>query len=184
MLPPPPPRPPRFPAVSLTLVLFIIVIALVFDFFNGFHDAANSIATIVSTRVLSPTQAVIWAAFFNFYRRPSSSAPRSPRPFPTNSSIPTSSMSTSFSAASTSARIAWNIITWLLALPTSSSYALFGGIAGAAVTKSGIGVLILPGKWLGIIVFIFLGPIIGMFMGIFLMVSVSWIFRFSTPQPR
>ncbi len=168
------------PAVSLTLVLFIIVIALVFDFFNGFHDAANSIATIVSTRVLSPTQAVIWAAFFNFIAA---------FVFGTKVSETISDklvdphvVDVYVVFGGLIGAIAWNIITWLLALPTSSSHGLMGGLAGAAIMKAGIGVLILPGKWLAIILFIFLGPVIGMFMGIFLMVAVSWIFRFSTPS--
>ncbi len=168
------------PQAGIGLVVVIIVIALLFDFLNGFHDAANSIATVVSTRVLSPTQAVIWAAFFNFVAA---------FVFGTKVSEAISDQLVDPKVVDVYVvfggllgAIAWNIITWLLAVPTSSSHALFGGLAGAAITKSGIGVLILPGKWLGIVVFIFLGPIIGMFMGIFLMVTVSWIFRFSTPS--
>ncbi|HEY4329476.1 MAG TPA: anion permease [Phycisphaerae bacterium] len=168
------------PRAALGLVITIIVIALVFDFFNGFHDAANSIATIVSTRVLSPSQAVVWAAFFNFVAA---------FVFGTKVSETISDKLVDPNVVDVYVvfggligAIAWNIITWLLALPTSSSHALFGGIAGAAITKSGIGVLILPGKWLGIVIFIFLGPIIGMITGMFLMVAVSWIFRFSTPS--
>ncbi len=167
------------PQVGMGLIVLIIVIALIFDFFNGFHDAANSIATIVSTRVLSPTQAVLWAAFFNFFAA---------FVFGTKVSETISDKLVDPKVVDVYVvfggligAIAWNVITWLLALPTSSSHALFGGIAGAAITKAGIGVLILPGKWLGIVIFIFLGPIIGMITGMALMVAVSWMFRYSTP---
>ena len=139
------------------LILFIVFLALVFDFLNGFHDAANSIATIVSTRVLSPTQAVAWAAFFNFVA----------------AFVFGTAVSETISSGLVEPRevdiwvvfgglmgaIIWNIITWLLGLPTSSSHALVAGIAGAAITKAGTGVLIWPGKWRAILLFIFLGPI-------------------------
>src|SRR5688572_1352301 len=129
----------------LTLILVIIFFALVFDFLNGFHDAANSIATIVSTRVLSPTQAVAWAAFFNFVA----------------AFVFGTAVSETISSGLVEPRdvdiwvvfgglmgaIIWNIITWLLGLPTSSSHALVAGIAGAAITRSGTDVLIWPGKW-------------------------------------
>src|SRR5437764_8219409 len=139
----------------LYLIFFIVLMALVFDFLNGFHDAANSIATIVSTRVLSPSQAVVWAAFFNFVA----------------AFVFGTKVSQTISAGLVDpafvdvwvvfggllGAIIWNIITWLLGLPTSSSHALVAGIAGAAVTKAGTGVLIWPGKWAPIILFIFLG---------------------------
>jgi inorganic phosphate transporter, PiT family len=169
-------------AASLYLIFIIIFVALIFDFLNGFHDAANSIATIVSTRVLSPMQAVIWAAFFNFVAA---------FVFGTKVSETISKDLVAPSAvtgdiwlvfAALVGAIIWNIITWLLALPTSSSHGLMGGLAGAAVTKAGVGVLILPGKWLGIILFIFLGPVIAFVIGTFFMIVVSWIFRYSTPN--
>src|SRR6476619_3031170 len=164
----------------LTLIIFIIFIALVFDFLNGFHDAANSIATVVSTRVLSPPQAVAWAAFFNFLAA---------FVFGTKVSETISSGLIDPKAVDIwvvfgglTGAILWNIITWLLGLPSSSSHALVAGLAGAAVTKAGTGVLILPGKWLPIVLFIFLGPIIGFIMGTFFMVVTAWIFRRATPS--
>src|SRR5215211_5725461 len=164
----------------LILILLIIGFALIFDFLNGFHDAANSIATIVSTRVLSPTQAVAWAAFFNFVAA---------FVFGTKVSETISSglvdpqvVDIWVVFGGLMGAIVWNIITWLLGLPTSSSHALVAGIAGAAITKAGTGVLILPGKWRMILLFIFLGPIIGFIIGMGFMVAVSWIFRRATPS--
>jgi PiT family inorganic phosphate transporter len=119
----------------LTLILFIISSRLVFDFLNGFHDAANSIATIVSTRVLSPTQAVIWAAFFNFvaaFLFGTKVAATIAGDLVDNRMIDIYVVAGGLIGA-----IIWNIITWLLALPTSSSHALVGGLGGAAVCKSG-----------------------------------------------
>ncbi|MGH7213945.1 MAG: inorganic phosphate transporter [Tepidisphaeraceae bacterium] len=163
----------------LTLILFIILFALVFDFLNGFHDAANSIATIVSTRVLSPAQAVVWAAFFNFVAA---------FVFGTKVSETISSGLVDPSVVDIwvvfgglTGAILWNLITWLLGLPTSSSHALVAGLAGAAITKAGTGVLILPGKWRGILLFIFLGPIIGFIAGTLMMVLTAWIFRRAHP---
>jgi PiT family inorganic phosphate transporter len=164
----------------LTLILFIIVIALFFDFLNGFHDAANSIATIVSTRVLSPAQAVAWAAFFNFVA----------------AFVFGTAVSETISKGlvkpevvdiwvvfgGLTGAIIWNLITWLLGLPTSSSHALVAGLAGAAITKAGTGVLIWPGKWRAILMFIFLGPIIGFIVGMTFMVAVAWLFRRATPN--
>ncbi len=164
--------------VGLILVLTIIALALVFDFLNGFHDAANSIATIVSTRVLSPPQAVIWAAFFNFIAA---------FVFGTNVAstisndlINPSVVTLQVVSAGLIGAIAWNIITWILALPTSSSHALVGALAGAAITRAGMGVLIWKG-WIPLIIAIFLNPILGFILGMFNMIAVSWIFRYSTP---
>ena len=161
------------------LILFIIFVALVFDFLNGFHDAANSIATVVSTRVLTPWAAVLWAAFFNFVAA-----------FVFGTQV-SETISTGLVEpavvdvwvvfAGLLAAITWNIITWLLALPTSSSHALVASLAGAAIMKGGTDVLILPGKWGMIILFIFLGPIIGFVIGGLFMVGTAWIFRRSHP---
>src|SRR5882672_7352216 len=150
-------------ARTMYLVFFIVFMALVFDFLNGFHDAANSIATIVSTRVLSPQVAVVWAAFFNF----AAAFAFGTRVADTISDklVHPSILDIYVVMGGLSGAIAWNLITWLLGLPTSSSHALVSGIAGAAIAKGGFGVLILPGKWRGIILFIFLGPIIGFFVG-------------------
>jgi PiT family inorganic phosphate transporter len=170
---------PTLPTRTLYLVFFIIFMALVFDFLNGFHDAANSIATIVSTRVLSPAQAVLWAAFFNFVAA---------FVFGTKVSETISKdlvhpriVDIYVVMGGLTGAITWNIITWLLGLPTSSSHALVSGIAGAAIAKSGFGVLILPGKWKGIIMFIFLGPIIGFLAGGLLMIITAWLFRRAHP---
>src|SRR4051812_34105387 len=167
----------------LTLIFVIIFAALVFDFLNGFHDAANSIATIVSTRVLTPSQAVVWAAFFNFVAA---------FVFGTGVAktigtglVDTSAVNIYVVFGGLMGAIIWNIITWLLALPTSSSHALVSGIAGAAIAKNGFGVLLWSGWWSGwgaLLLFIVLSPTIGFFLGGTLMIAVSWIFRRSTPS--
>src|SRR5512146_3148129 len=127
----------------LTLIILIILVALVFDFLNGFHDAANSIATVVCTRVLTPAQAVIWAAFFNFVAA---------FVFGTGVAhtvgkglIDIDTVDVYVILAGLTGAIVWNIITWLLALPTSSSHALISGVAGAAVAKLGLGVIVWSG---------------------------------------
>ncbi len=167
----------------LWLIFAIIAVALVFDFLNGFHDAANSIATIVSTRVLSPTQAVIWAAFFNFIAA---------FLFGTGVAktigsglVHTDVIDIYVVFGGLLGAIIWNIITWLLALPTSSSHALVAGIAGSAIAKNGFGVLLWSGWWSGwgaILLFIILAPIIGFLLGSLFMIAISWMFRYSTPS--
>src|SRR4051812_43478996 len=163
----------------LTLILIIIFVALIFDFLNGFHDAANSIATVVSTRVLSPTQAVIWAAFFNFVAA---------FLFGTGVAktvgtglIDSKIVDIYVVFGGLLGAIIWNIITWVLGLPTSSSHALVAGVAGAAIAKNGFGVLIWSGwgsGWGSLLLFLFLSPAIGFVLGSINMVAVSWIFRF------
>lgn len=162
----------------LTLVLIIIFAALVFDFLNGFHDAANSIATIVSTRVLTPFAAVIWAAFFNFVAA---------FVFGTevaktiaNGMVDGKVIDIYVVFGGLIGAILWNIITWLLALPTSSSHALVGGVAGAAIAKSGIHCLLWEG-WSKILLGIVLAPTIGLILGGGIMVITSWIFRRHAP---
>jgi PiT family inorganic phosphate transporter len=163
----------------LTLVIFIIIVALVFDFLNGFHDAANSIATVVSTRVLSPTQAVVWAAFFNFVAA---------FVFVTGVAqtigtglVHTDVVDVYVVFGGLMGAIVWNIITWLLALPTSSSHALVSGIAGAAIAKAGFGAIIVGAGWGMILLFLFLSPAIGFVLGALNMIVVAWVFRRSTP---
>src|SRR5512136_3090770 len=126
-------------------VIFLILVALVFDFLNGFHDAANSIATVVSTRVLSPGFAVAWAAFFNFV----AAFLFGTKVAKTIGSglVDTACIDLLVVFAGLSGAITWNIITWLLGLPTSSSHALVSGVAGAAVAKSGVGVILWSGWW-------------------------------------
>jgi inorganic phosphate transporter, PiT family len=163
----------------LALIFFIIFMALVFDFLNGFHDAANSIATIVCTRVLSPVQAVIWAAFFNFVAAfvfGTTVAERVGKGM-----IEPGVIDEFVVLGGLAGAIAWNIITWYLALPTSSSHALFGGLAGAAITKAGFGVLI-PRGWILVIAFIFLSPIIGFALGYANMIVASLLFRSTKPS--
>ncbi len=167
----------------LYFIFLIIFIALVFDFLNGFHDAANSIATIVSTRVLTPSQAVVWAAFFNFvaaFLFGTTVAATIGKGL-----IDPNVVDIYVVFGGLMGAILWNIITWLLALPTSSSHALVSGIAGAAIAKNGFGVLVWAGWWHGwgaLLLFIILSPCIGFLLGATNMILVSWLFRRSTPS--
>ncbi|HEX3526761.1 MAG TPA: inorganic phosphate transporter [Thermoanaerobaculia bacterium] len=156
------------------VVVFIILIALSFDFLNGFHDAANSIATVVSTRVLSPQKAVLWAAFFNFVAA-----------FVLGTGVAKTMGSGMIDLAVVTSEvvlagllgaIVWNLVTWYYGLPVSSSHALIGGYAGAAIAKAGPKAILLAG-WTKTLAFIVLAPLIGCFLGFFLMVSVTWVFR-------
>jgi PiT family inorganic phosphate transporter len=163
----------------LTLLLLIIFAALVFDFLNGFHDAANSIATIVSTRVLTPGVAVIWAAFFNFIAAfifGTKVATTISGDLVDNSLIDIYVVASGLVGA-----IVWNLITWYLGLPTSSSHALVGGLGGAAVLKSGVAVL-KPEGWMLIVLGIVLAPTLGFLLGSFNMILVSWLARRQTPH--
>ncbi len=162
----------------LTLVVFIVVIALVFDFLNGFHDAANSIATIVSTRVLTPLQAVVWAAFFNFVAAFGFgvSVARTVGKGVVESSI----VDQWVILAGLVGAIVWDLVTWFWGLPTSSSHALIGGFAGAAVIKAGFGSLVAAGL-IKIGIFMVLAPLIGLTVGFGLMLATVWTFRNTTP---
>jgi inorganic phosphate transporter, PiT family len=150
----------------------VIFIALAFDFTNGMHDAANSISTIVSTRVLSPQQAVIWAAFFNFIAflvfGTTVASTIGKGMIDINTVTPTVIFAGLIGA------ITWNLITWRLGLPSSSSHALIGGYAGAAIARSGFGVIILAG-WYKTLIFIILAPAIGLILGFILRVAITWI---------
>src|SRR5579862_2380745 len=169
-----------------TLAFLIITIALTFDFINGFHDAANSIATIVSTRVLSPLQAVVWAAFFNFIAAfvfGTAVAQTIGKGF-VNLTLVTPWVI----LAGLIGAIAWDLITWWWGLPTSSSHALIGGYAGAAIAHAQYvrgfqhifdGLIV--GKWPLTILFIFCAPMIGLVSAYLLMIAVYWIFRKSSP---
>jgi len=155
-------------------IIVIIIVALVFDYINGFHDAANSIATVVSTRVLSPLQAVAWAAFFNFV---------AVLVFGTGVAKTVGSGMVDLSVvtfpvilAGLLGAIAWNLITWYFGLPTSSSHALFGGYAGAAVAKAGFSAVIVSG-WTKTLIFIVLAPVIGLTAGLILMTTIYWTCR-------
>jgi PiT family inorganic phosphate transporter len=160
-------------------VWIIIFFALGFDFINGFHDAANSIATVVSTRVLSPKHAVIWAAFFNFIAFLVFGV-HVAKTIGKGVIVP-EAVTPEIILAGVLGAIIWNLITWWLGLPTSSSHALIGGFVGAAVSAAGTQVVMVGGL-LKIAQFIVLSPLIGMALGFFFMWAVSWIFWRSTPQ--
>ena len=166
-------------SVPFLVVAGIIFTALVFDFLNGFHDAANSIATVVSTRVLSPGQAVIWAAFFNFVAAFVFGVGVAKTVG--SGMIDINAVDQKVIFAGLLGAIAWNLITWFFGLPTSSSHALIGGYAGSAVAKAGLGVII-PSGWTTTLTFTVVSPIIGMVLGVLLMASVQWIFRGTAPS--
>jgi PiT family inorganic phosphate transporter len=160
------------------LAFVIIGIALIFDYINGFHDAANSIATVVATRVLTPGVAVIWAAFFNFaaaFLLGTGVAATIGKGF-VNQDIVTPWLV----LAGLIGAILWDLLTWWLGLPTSSSHALIGGYAGAAFAKAGVAGLVM-GKWPSTVLFIVLSPVIGLVAAYLLMVGVYWLFRNYTP---
>ncbi|HXG58766.1 MAG TPA: inorganic phosphate transporter [Thermoanaerobaculia bacterium] len=164
---------------ELLIVIGLIGVALAFDFINGFHDAANSIATVVSTRVLSPGKAVIWAAFFNFVAAFG---------FGTavaktigKGMIKLEAVTFGVIFAGLIGAIVWDLITWYFGLPTSSSHALIGGYAGAAVARALSFDVIIPGGWTKTLVFIVLSPMIGMLAGLALMTGTFWLFRRAAP---
>jgi PiT family inorganic phosphate transporter len=160
--------------VDFAIVAVVIVVALVFDYINGFHDAANSIATVVSTRVLKPGQAVVWAAFFNFVAAFT---------FGTavastigSGMIDIKAVTTAVILAGLIGAIAWDLVTWYFGLPTSSSHALIGGYAGAGIAKAGVGILI-PSGWTKTLIFIVLAPGIGLILGLTFMTVIFWTFQ-------
>jgi PiT family inorganic phosphate transporter len=164
--------------LSVVFVVFIILVALAFDFTNGMHDAANSIATVVSTRVLTPRQAVIWAAFFNFVAF---------LIFGTGVAhtigagmIDISIVTPPVIFAALLGAIGWNLFTWYMGLPTSSSHALIGGYAGAAIVKAGPGVIIAHG-WFKTMLFIFIAPILGMALGVVFITLTTWLVHKRNP---
>src|SRR6476659_1226910 len=164
---------------NLLAVGALIFVALVFDYINGFHDAANSIATVVSTRVLSPGKAVIWAAFFNFVAAFTFGTAVANTVGAGMIDIHVVTFSVIF--AGLFGAIIWDLITWYYGLPTSSSHALVGGYAGAAVAKAGFGAIV-AGGWTKTIIFIFLSPLIGLAAGLGLMVGIHWLFRWTPPS--
>jgi len=161
-------------APTVVFVLAIIVTALVFDFINGFHDSANSIATVVSTRVLSPSIAVVWAAFFNFAA--AFTVGTAVAQTIGKGLIDPKVVDPSLILAALIGAILWNLITWWLGLPSSSSHALLGGYGGAAVAKAGVGALLLHG-WARPLLFILIAPLLGMTLGLGLYVGLSWLLR-------
>jgi PiT family inorganic phosphate transporter len=169
---------------TFAFVIVLVILALVFDYINGFHDAANSIATVVSTRVLSPGMAVIWAAFFNFIAfavfgtRVAKAIGDGVR-----MDLISPELRLYVLLAALLGAIVWNLITWYLGLPTSSSHALLGGYAGAGIAAfGGFRGLLKTEVWTRTIEFIVLSPLIGMLLGFSLMVLVHWIFRRTSPS--
>ena len=165
--------------MSLHILVVLVAAALTFDFLNGFHDAANSIATIVSTRVLRPQWAVLWAAFFNFvaflFFGLSVAAT-------VGKGIIDSAIVDHYVVfGALIGAITWNVITWYYGIPSSSSHALIGGLAGAAVAKGGVGSLVASG-FLKTTAAIVLSPLLGLVLGALLMLAVSWIFSGTTPR--
>ena len=165
--------------MELLIVVALVFVALTFDYINGFHDAANSIATVVSTRVLSPGQAVVWAAFFNFIAAFT---------FGTavaktigKGMIDLSAVTFGVIFGGLMGAIIWDLITWYFGLPTSSSHALIGGYAGAAIANAGTGAIILSG-WTKTLIYIVLAPLIGMTTALLLAVLTFWVFRNATPS--
>ncbi|MFM9969949.1 MAG: anion permease [Burkholderiales bacterium] len=165
-------------SVALWVIILLVMVALAFDFMNGFHDAANSIATVVSTGVLRPGQAVLFAAFFNFIAI-----------FVFHLSVATTVGKGIVDAGVVDPQvvfgalmgaITWNLITWYYGIPSSSSHALIGGIVGAVVAKAGASALIAAGI-MKTVIFIFVAPCLGFLLGSGMMILVSWIFRRSTP---
>jgi PiT family inorganic phosphate transporter len=163
---------------NLLAVATLVVVALIFDYINGFHDAANSIATVVSTRVLTPGKAVIWAAFFNFVAAFTFGTAVAKTVGAGLVDINVVTFAVIF--AGLIGAIVWDLITWYYGLPTSSSHALIGGYAGAAVMKAGWGAIIASG-WTKTLVFIVLAPLIGMSLGFLLMVAILWTFSGTSP---
>jgi PiT family inorganic phosphate transporter len=172
---------------GLLLVAITVLVALTFDFFNGFHDAANSIATVVSTRVLSPTVAVFWAAFFNFvaaFVLGTAVANTIGRGM-----IDLSILTQWVVLAGLLGAIVWDVLTWWWGLPTSSSHALIGGYAGAAMARATIlrgwthaGEVIVPSGWNKTLLFIVLSPLIGLVIGYIAMIAVYWLMRHKSPR--
>jgi inorganic phosphate transporter, PiT family len=166
------------PDLILVSVILIIGLALAFDFVNGFHDAANSIATVVSTRVLTPLQGVAWAAFFNFVAAFT---------FGTavaktigDGLVDVTKIDNLVIFCGLIGAITWDLITWRMGLPTSSSHALVGGYAGAAILKAGFTVLVLSG-WVKVISFIIAAPLLGWIFGTIFMTVIFWLFRKKSP---
>ncbi len=165
--------------VALWTIVLLVCIALIFDFMNGFHDAANSIATVVSTGVLKPGQAVAMAAFCNFLAiaifqlKVAATIGKG--------IVDISVVDHYIVFGALMGAICWNIITWVYGIPSSSSHALIGGLMGATIVKSGAGALISSGIW-KVVIFIFVAPLMGFFIGSSLMIMVAWIFRRKGPN--
>jgi PiT family inorganic phosphate transporter len=170
------------PDTLLLSVIALVIVALIFDYINGFHDAANSIATVVSTRVLSPGKAVVWAAFFNFIAAFVFGTAVAQTVGRGTVDIDIVTLPVIF--AGLMGAILWNLLTWWFALPTSSSHALIGGYAGAAVAKGGMAAVMCSTctAWTRTLAFIVLSPVIGFLVGQVLMTAILWLFRSFSPR--
>ncbi|HZR70700.1 MAG TPA: inorganic phosphate transporter [Burkholderiales bacterium] len=166
-------------SITFEVVVFLVAVALVFDFFNGFHDAANSIATIVSTGAMSPRWAVAWAAFFNFVAFLVFGAAVASTVG--KGIIDLSIVDHHVVFGALCGAIAWNLITWYYGIPSSSSHALVGGLCGAAIAKGGVHTLV-PAGVIKTSIAIVLSPLFGFVLAVALMIAVSWIFHRSTPK--
>ena len=169
----------------MAFVVLFIAIALVFDYINGFHDAANSIATVVSTRVLSPGVAVVWAAFFNFiaFAVFGTRVAKTVAGDMINIKVIDEEWRLWVLLCGVLGAIVWNLITWYYGLPSSSSHALVGGYAGAALAAyGGVSGLFVASGWIKTISFIFISPLVGLVLGFSLMLAIFWIFRRHTPD--
>jgi len=164
---------------TVAFVLAILLVAFAFDFVNGFHDSANSIATVVSTRVLPPSLAVVWAAFFNFVA--AFGFGTAVAKTMGSGLIRVELIDPQVIVAGLVGAIAWDVITWIYGIPSSSSHALMGGYAGAAIVKAGAGALV-PAGWVKPILFIVVSPLIGFALGLVMMVVVGWSFRRARPS--
>ena len=164
---------------TVAFVLAILRVAFAFDFVNGFHDSANSIATVVSTRVLPPSLAVVWAAFFNFVA--AFGFGTAVAKTMGSGLIRVELIDPQVIVAGLVGAIAWDVITWIYGIPSSSSHALMGGYAGAAIVKAGAGALV-PAGWVKPILFIVVSPLIGFALGLVMMVVVGWSFRRARPS--
>jgi PiT family inorganic phosphate transporter len=160
-------------------IVIIVAVAFIFDFINGFHDSANSIATVVGTRVLNPLVAVVWAAAFNFLA--AFTVGTAVAKTVGSGMIDVAIVTPNVILAGLLGAIIWNLITWYYGLPSSSSHALVGGYAGAAVAKAGW-IAIIPAGWTKTLIFIVASPLIGMTAGYGLMVAFYWTFRWFTPS--
>ncbi|MGO9405633.1 MAG: anion permease [Terriglobales bacterium] len=164
---------------DLLLLILTILVALIFDFLNGFHDAANSIATVVSTRVLSPKLAVLWAAFFNFVA--AFLLGTAVAKMIGGGMIHVETVTQYVVITGLFGAIVWDLLTWWWGLPTSSSHALIGGYAGAAVMRSGWHVIIASG-WYKTLIFIVVAPVMGLILSLTFMVAVFWLLRNKAPR--
>jgi PiT family inorganic phosphate transporter len=165
---------------AIAFILGIIAVALVFDFINGFHDSANSIATVVSTRVLPPGVAVLWAAFFNFIA--AFLVGTAVAKTISKGLIQPEAVTPEVLLAALLGAIAWNLITWYFGLPSSSSHALLGGYAGAAIAHAGFGSLIVSG-WIKPVAGIVVSPLLGLTLGLSLTVALSWLLHKRAARP-